>query len=562
MSKRSSLARERFVLKGVAAAGMLVCAGGASAFQIDIDNPDVKMRWDTTVRYTAGVRTEGQDKRLLRNSVYDEGDSKFDRGDLVTNRLDLLTEFDVGWRNKIGARVSAAGWYDNAYDDHSVSSPAGMRTAYRNDKYNDEVKRFVNGPSGEILDAFVWTNFDLGAIPVNVKAGKQTNVWGEGLLIGAHAISYAQSPVDGVKAVTSPGIETKEAFLPIGQVHASAQITDNITVVGQYFYDWKPMRVPHAGTYLMGADTAPSSDFLSFPIPGIAATIIDAKTPSKRGNWGVGLRWNVEAIESAFGAYYRKFDDYAPELGVQLLNFAGPLPREARFLYPEDIELYGVSFSRVIAGVAVGAEVSYRKNGALNTPASHTLDTGARGDTWHAVLNGIYMLPQTAFWDTGTAIVEVAYNRLDKVTKNKQLYREVGAATCVNSATGVAGSGSRRDGCSTDDAWQLAVKFTPQYLNIVPSWDLSLPISVNYGLSGNAASAGGGTEGEVRWSIGATMTYASKYEFALSYADRDLPVRTRTTPAGKQITGGAAHSNSSVGVIDRGWLSFTFKTAF
>ncbi|MDB5791731.1 MAG: hypothetical protein JWQ80_1755, partial [Massilia sp.] len=24
----------------------------------------------------------------------------------------------------------------------------------------------------------------------------------------------------------------------------------------------------------------------------------------------------------------------------------------------------------------------------------------------------------------------------------------------------------------------------------------------------------------------------------------------------------AAHSNSSVGVIDRGWLSFTFKTAF
>jgi hypothetical protein len=545
-------------LRGIAAAAAFVCAGQALAGEIEVSNPDLKVRLDTTVRYTAGVRTEKPDSRLLNNYIYDEGDSKFDRGDMVTNRVDLLTEFDVSYKSRVGARVSASAWYDHAYDDHSVRSPAGFATAYRNNEYNNEVARYVNGPSGEILDAFVWANLDLGKVPVNVKVGRQTNVWGEGLLLGAHAISYGQSPVDGVKAAINPGVETKEVFLPVGQVHASAQVTDNLTLVGQYYYEWKPTRIPHAGTYLMGADTAPSSDFLAFPIAGVAAQIIEARKPRQRGNWGVGARWNVEALESTFGAYYRRFNDYSPELGVQLLDFKGPLPTQARFLYPQDVEQISLSFGRVIHTVAVGAELSYRKNGALNTPSSVVTDTGARGDTWHAVVNGIYMLPATPIWQTGTLVAELAYNRLDKVTTNPALYRSVGAATCVDSRTGKAGSGTKDDGCSTKDAWILALKFSPQYLNVLPSWDLSLPVSVNYGLSGNAPTSGGGTEGELRWSLGATMTYASRYEFALNYADRNLPVRELN---GK-ITGGAAHSNSSVGVIDRGWLSLTFKMAF
>lgn len=545
-------------IAAAAAAAALACAFPVLAGEIVVANPDIKMRLDATVRYTGGFRMEGQDQRLLRNYVYDEGDSKFDKHDMVTNRLDLLTEFDVSWRNKIGARVSAAGWYDEAYDDHSVRSPVGFLTAYRNATYNNEVKRYVNGPSGEILDAFVWGNVDLGPVPLNIKVGRQTNVWGEGLLLGAHAISYAQSPVDGVKAAINPGVETKEVFLPIGQVYLSAQVTDALTLVGQYYYEWKPTRIPHAGTYLMGADTAPSSDNLVFPVPGVSAQLIEARKPGDQGNWGVGARLNVESIESNFGAYYRRFDDYSPELGVQLLDFRGPLPTRARFLYPDKIDQYSLSFSRVINSVSVGAELSYRKNGALNTPASVLTPTGARGDTWHAVVNGIYMLPATPLWATGTLVAELAYNRLDKVTTNPALYRSVGAPTCVDSRTGVARSGTKDDGCSTRDAWQMALRFTPQYLNVLPSWDLSLPVSATYGLSGNAPSSGGGTEGELRWSIGATATYASKYEFSLLYADRKLPVRELNG----RITGGAAHSNSSVGVIDRGWLSFTFKTAF
>ena len=115
------------------------------------------------------------------------------------------------------------------------------------------------------------------------------------------------------------------------------------------------------------------------------------------------------------------------------------------------------------------------------------------------------------------------------------------------------------DGCSTDDFAQIAINFTPQYLNIFPSWDMDVPLTVNYGLSGNAPSGGGGFERLMSWSMGVKMTYASRYEFTLRYAD--MAAATIYNAAGTTALGGNGLS-SAIGATDRGWLTFTFKTAF
>lgn len=542
-----------FPLHAIAAALAFAAASDAYAFQIDTGNPDLKLRWDNTVRYNLGVRAESQDPRLLGAAGYDESDAKFDRGDIVTNRLDWLTEADLNYRGKFGARISATAWYDHAYRDRSVSSPAMggiLPTSYFGDRYNDHVYRYIHGPSGEILDAFVWSNFNLGDVPVNLKVGRHTNIWGEGLLLGSHAISYSQSPVDGVKAVTSPGIETKEVFLPIGQISAKAQVSNNVSVAAQYFYEWKPTRVPHSGTYLMGSDTAPTADRLP---NGLAR--LPTLTPKDRGNWGINARWNVEAIESTVGLYYRQFDDYAPETGAQFT------PAGFRFVHAQDTKLLGLSFARVIGPVSVGSELSYRKNAHLNstpTGVSAVNNTGARGNTLHAVVNGIYLLPDNPVSDTGSLVAELAYSRLLDVTDNANLYRGVGYTGCT-SLTNPAVPGDKSDACSTRDFLQLAVNFTPQWLNVLPSWDLDLPMTINYGLHGNAPTGGGGFEKALSWSIGAKMTYGQRYEFSLRYAD--LSIKTKYNAAGTQVVGGNA-LNSAVGATDRGWLAFTFKTAF
>ncbi|WP_445676566.1 DUF1302 domain-containing protein [Pseudomonas aeruginosa] len=555
MKAIKKLGRKTVSLSALAVA-IMGAAGGATAMSFDIGNPDINLRWDNTLRYNLGVRMEGQDRKIMNNPNYDESDGKFDKGDIVTNRLDLLSEIDLSYRNDFGARISAAGWYDNAYRDTDVKTHVpGYAGSYRNGRYSSEAKRYVLGPSGEILDAFVWTNFSIGQTPVNLKVGRHANYWGEGLLFGAHAVSYSQAPSDGMKAVTSPGIETKEVFLPVGQVSAKAQVTDNLSVAGQYFYEWTNTRLPYGGTYFGAADFFFEGTHQMAAAPGFNLQHATSKRGRDGENWGVMLKYNAEPIETTFGAYYRQFDDYQAWGSPQTNMAAGTY----RLVYPRDVKLYGISASRAIGSAAVGAELSYRKDGALNsTGISLVDDNGARGDTLHFVANAVYGMPRNFIADNATLVAEFAYSRLQKVTEHKELFKGEGY-TC-NDLQGPAnnGRGDKSDGCSTKDYYAVAVNYTPEYAQILPSWSLKVSLTVNYGLKGNAATSAGGSEGALSWSVGATMTYREEHEFTLRYADLSAQEKnTRNAYGQRQVDG-----NGNVGGTDRGWLTFTYKTSF
>ena len=125
---RSIALRRRAVTLAVAAA---LAAGSAQAFEIPTDNEDLTMRWDNTFRYNLGFRVQSQDPAILGNVNSDDGDRNFKNGSVVTNRLDLLSEFDLVWQRKYGVRVSAAAWGDAAYNH-----PDGTNTASANTLVN------------------------------------------------------------------------------------------------------------------------------------------------------------------------------------------------------------------------------------------------------------------------------------------------------------------------------------------------------------------------------------------------------------------------------------------
>ena len=531
---------------------VLVGQGGvAVAASIDLPDSDYRLRWDNTLRYNLGMRMENQDRRIMNNPSYDESDGKFDKGDVVTNRVDILSEIDFAYRKEWGARVSAAGWYDQAYHDTDVRSQvAGYQSSYDNDRYSGQVKRYAAGPSGEILDAFLWKNFRFGDTSINVKAGRHTNYWGEGLLFGAHAVSYSQAPLDGAKAVTSPGIETKEVFLPIGQISAKVQATENLTLAAQYFYEWDYTRLPYGGTYFGAADPFFEGPDRLPVAPGFSLKRENSKFGRDSANWGVMGKYEIDAISSNVGLYYRQFDDYQPWLAPEVSAATGSY----RLVYPRNVKLVGLSFSRVFDTVSVGSEVSYRKGGALNAVGIDTTDNeGPRGDTLHFVANAVYGVPRNFIANNATLVAEFAFSHLQKVTDHEELYLGEHSSNCVDPRVGTPGSGDKRDGCSTRNYAAMAVNYTPQYLSVFPSWDMTVPLTVNYGLSGNAASAGGGNEGALTWSAGVQLTYAQRYEFGLRYADSDAQ--------SKRIPGDTIGGNGAVGGTDRGWLAFTFKTS-
>ena len=122
------------------------------------------------------------------------------------------------------------GYYD---DDVITGAGLAARGSYDNNKYSSFTKRYYRGPSGEILDAFVFGNFDIGPTTLHVKAGKHSIFWGDVAFNANHSVSYSQMPNDSRKSLASPGVEAKETVLPLNQLSGQLQITDKLAVAGQ-----------------------------------------------------------------------------------------------------------------------------------------------------------------------------------------------------------------------------------------------------------------------------------------------------------------------------------------
>lgn len=562
----------------VMAAAAVLMAGNAAAFELDLGNPDLAVRWDNTVRYNAAQRVAARDSRIGNNYKFDEGTYSFDKGDLVANRLDLLTELDMVYKKDMGLRISAAGWYDNAYDGKSVTrNPAlSSPSSYNNSQYSNYTKRYYAGPSGEILDAFVFTNFDAGDVPVKLKVGRHTVFWGEALLLGGamHGVSYSQMPLDLQKGFATPGVEAKELFRPLNQISGQAQLTDTLSVAAQYFLEWEPYRYPEGGTYLGPADFAfngPDSIVQAVhPVLGpLGYTRAAPVTPKNNGEFGVSAKWSPEPLDGTLGFYYRRFADKMPQpLVTELKAAAGfPLANDShyRLIYPDKIDLFGVSLAKNIGGVSVGAELSYRRNtplsaqtlgnaSAFGVPASGQT-FGPRGDTMHGLVNLMGTISKTPLFDAASWATELTWAHLAKVRSGENLFNGVGYNGCRNAAGAVGGD--KWDGCATKNYVGIGAAFTPTWFQVMPGVDLSMPITYSIGLKGNSPTTFGGNQGLGNYSIGLGADIYQKYRVDLKYID--YVGKYRVNAAGNTVT--TVNGFTSV-LSDRGFLSLTFKASF
>jgi hypothetical protein len=524
-------------------------AGGAQAVEIDTGNPDIALRWDNTLRYNLAVRAEKRDNAIANYPITDESDNKFGGGKVVNNRLDLFSELDFVYDKRMGFRVSAAGWYDAAYHNHTVNTAPGLesRGSYDNNTYSSFTKRYYNGPSGEFLDAFVFGNFEVAGRPVRLKLGKHSLFWGDVVFNANHSVAYSQMPNDTRKQLNSPGIEAKETVLPVNQVSGQVQLTDNLAVAAQYFLDWKPNRLPEGGTYYGAADFLfGGPDKFSYSPLAPAARRVDALEPEhKHGNWGVNVKWSPQWIDGTIGVYYRRFDERQPWSAPQLNPAAGFY----RLVYPRGTHLVGLGLNKNIGGIAVAAEVSKRMNTAFvnNTGIDFATNEGPRGDSYHAFVNATMLGnlgPSVAY----TAVGELVFSRWSKVRSNPgNQFKAEGFPGCTGEAAGFS--------CVTKNYAGISLLFAPKILQVLPGADLSLPIFLGYGLHGNAATLSGGNKNAGNYSIGATVDYLQRYSFGLTYSDFFGRYRTNPSTGALTVANGALYK-------DRGLLGFTFKTSF
>jgi hypothetical protein len=540
----------------------------ALALKIDTGMPDVSLSVDTTVRYNAAWRTKAQEQPLMRKFGIGGGDSLYDKNDLALSRLDLYSEFDLAWRNSAGLRVSAAAWYDHNFPDTNPKVVTG--STYPGNAFNDYVKRYYQGPSGEFLDAFVWGNATLGPTELNLKLGRLAWLPGEFLMANGNSLSYSMAPSDGQKGDLSPGASAKETAQPIGQIAASWQVLPELSVLGQYTLEFRSSRISEGGTFFnTQGDTVLNGP--TFVVPGTVPRA--APFEGKKGDIGVGLKWSPEWANGALSLWYRKFDDKSPTWGNQIYatSFISPAPGvtlpvgTARAVYARDIELVGLAYNTVLASWSTGFELNQRRNMPLASTGLYgsipvaTVDDptleGARGTTWHALFSAVRTLNKNPLFDSGVVVFQLDYSRLSRITKNERFFN--GTASGV---TGRCADEAILRGCATRDAVSAGLVFTPTWQQVFPSMDVSLPIVALYGIKGSAAALGTSMVPEKSWILkaGSRLEWtvgAHKHQFDLAYTTRGgptgvLPGQTATTYGGL--------SNFR----DRNYLSLTYQTAF
>ncbi|MCY1280696.1 hypothetical protein D9M68_256570 [compost metagenome] len=559
-------------LRLTALALCVAAAGQVGAFEIDTGNEDLQLRFDNTIRYNLGMRVEDQDDAIIKAPNSNDGDRNFKKDSIINNRVDILTESDFVYKGKYGARVSAALWYDDAYegdlDNKDVATSNHLENGQRALGLSNYAKRYYRGPSGEFMDAFVFGSFDLGDMPLNVRAGRHTVNWGESLLgSGAiHGISYGQAPLDQGKALALPGIEAKELYLPRTQLSAQLQMTPELSVAAQYFLEWRPSRVPEAGTYLGFADVYLQGGEAQINAAGTAVAGRHGEDiePDDRGDWGVMARWRPEWLDGTLGFYMRNFSDTMPQV---VGNALGAPAIKYHFNYADDIDMYGISLSKEIGGLSVGADLNYRRNMPLVSSAANVTRAapgtaralpddgdilGARGDTLHGVLNAIGSLSPSPFYDGASWAAEVTYSRWLSVNEDPlNLFkgRKSYAANPLNIDA------------VTRSAYGAAVNFTPVWYQVFPGGDLSLPMSYARGLNGNSAVAVGGNEDAGSYAVGIGLDLYTRYRFDLKYVDYFGNYSKSVGGAGQPPAGAMrTPSGSQAALEDRGAVFFTFKT--
>jgi len=520
-------------VSAIALATMALISMSAGAAPLDLGNPDVEARWDNTIRATAGIRAQDRSPTIDNafGFPYDQSNALFpSKGDFISKRLDLLTEFDLAWQKKYGFRVSGAAWYDGAYGSQAASTP--NPTAYVNNQFTSPVTRYYRGPSGELLDAYVYGHFDAGSTPIDARLGKQALIWGEGLFGSTNSVAYSQVPSDGIKGAANPGASAKETALPIAMASGVAQLNDQMSLAAFYTFQWATNRLPEGGTYFAPADTV-----LQGPNVGREGPV-----KGEGGDIGLALRWRPSWLDQGtVGFYARQFDEKGP--WASQLDAATNLRRA---VYAHDVQLYGTSLTTVVAGgVSLGSEISYRRHMPLNSSGAAGPDSeGARGDTLHALVNGVKAFGQTSLWSSSSVAAELATSHLLSVTENNALYKGNGNPACALEPI--------LSGCSTSTFWTAGISFTPSWLQALPGVDLSMPTFVSYNFKGNAPTNSGGFEGTKVAKIGLSAVAYARHQFDVTYtrywSDHGVV-------AGRQLVLGAPYN-------DKGNVTLTYQYAF
>ena len=359
MEKGPVRARLRFAprVAGFTFAGLLPLLGGVEveAVEFSFADDEIKGSFDTTLSYGQLWRVQGRDKTNDDVNIND-GNRNFDTG-LVSEVYKVTSDLEVSYKN-YGAFVRGSAFYDTQIMDKRTDYSGNNNPSQpsQNFPHNDSftyATRHSAGRDAQILDAYVYGNWEVGDLPLTARLGRQVFNWGEGLFYRGGV--NTTNPINAAQ-FRLPGSELKEVLVPIEALNFNVGLSDNLSMETFYQFSWKETQVDPVGTYFSetdlfadGGNTAyavmPQLTELNGLYQGLSAAgagglqggggadaVGNFKVASigpdinarNDGQYGVAFRYLAEQLNATeFGFYFVNYHAKEPTIYADLGSYSG-----------------------------------------------------------------------------------------------------------------------------------------------------------------------------------------------------------------------------------------------
>ncbi|MGF6098313.1 DUF1302 domain-containing protein [Pseudomonas sp. 18175] len=571
------------------------------AFGVSFNIGEIEGSFDSSLSVGASWSTSKANRDLIGvnnggkglSQTSDDGHLNFKRGETFSKIFKGIHDLELKYGDT-GVFVRGKYWYDFELKDENrefkdisdKGRPMGARSS-----------------GGEILDAFIYHNYSIADEPGSVRFGKQVVSWGESTFIGGGINSV--NPID-VAAFRRPGAEIKEGLIPVNMFYVSQTLTDNLSAEAFYQLDWEKTVTDNCGTFFSQADvitggcddnlrllskrsTLAAAGALPFLAPyglnineeGVLVKRDGNRDARDGGQFGVAMHYNFEPLDTEFGAYFMNYHSRAPIFsakGASAATYAaaGAFPigtlrplivagNSSYFIeYPEDIRLYGLSFSTTLpTGTAWSGEISYRPNAPVQLNTTDILYAGVTplvgyenasplkgvaGQDLHGYNRKEVTQIQTTFThffdqvmgaSRLTLVGEIGLTHVgglessDKARYGRDpVFGPGRGAMCTALNTGTfngAGAGVDRsnlttncnnDGFTTANSWGYRGRAIWEYPDVFAGVNLKPNVAWSHDVSGYSPGPGGNfEEGRKAVSLGLDAEYQNTYTASLAYTN-------------------------------------------
>jgi hypothetical protein len=335
----------------------------------------------------------------------------FRKGDAISKVLKLVWDLDLK-KDNMGLFVRGRAWNDFALGEKNAAYGNYPNGFQPNQPLSDRgfapSARFANL---DLHEVFVYGQVDAGTdAPLKLRLGRQVLAWG-GPLLGMGGVNAAINPAD-VSAILRPGALPSEGRLPVGMVSAQWEPGSLWRMEGCAAYESRSAVLPGCGTFFDVQSFAPQGcEFAALAGASEQSLLAsgaylnrnaDVKAAST-GAYGILVGYKAEPWDADVKFFAMNTHSANPSLRLTI-NGLTPGVRSVGYamVYPEDVSLLGLSFSKKLASTTrLLGEVAYRPHQPLTLNAFDVLSSFAsRSPTSVLALNkGITALPVGASFD-------------------------------------------------------------------------------------------------------------------------------------------------------------------